>query len=104
MTFFFLKKKTIKCEIFSSLFLFPSLNLYLKVMSAPAQSAVTKGVLRKFIDSPAGPKTIHFWAPAMKWVNNNNNTKNISFVTKTSKKKSVWYLLVLEICNVLPKD
>jgi hypothetical protein len=40
---------------------------YLK-MSATAQSAVTKTVFRKFIDSPAGPKTIHFWAPAMKWV------------------------------------
>lgn len=37
-------------------------------MSATAQSAVTKSVFRKFIDSPAGPKTIHFWAPAMKWV------------------------------------
>ncbi|CAO3652016.1 unnamed protein product [Mucor hiemalis] len=36
-------------------------------MSATAQFAVTKSVFRKFIDSPAGPKTIHFWAPAMKW-------------------------------------
>ncbi|KAG2200359.1 mitochondrial pyruvate carrier [Mucor mucedo] len=36
-------------------------------MSAPVQSAATKTVFRKFLDSPAGPKTIHFWAPAMKW-------------------------------------
>ena len=24
--------------------------------------------LKAFIDSPAGPKTIHFWAPAWKWM------------------------------------
>ncbi|CAO3647564.1 unnamed protein product [Mucor fragilis] len=36
-------------------------------MASAASSAASKGALRKFIDSPAGPKTIHFWAPAMKW-------------------------------------
>ena len=24
-------------------------------------------MVRKIIDHPAGPKTIHFWAPMMKW-------------------------------------
>ncbi|CAO3680933.1 unnamed protein product [Umbelopsis vinacea] len=33
-------------------------------MAAPA---ATQNALQKFINSPAGPKTIHFWAPAMKW-------------------------------------
>ncbi|KAJ2961775.1 hypothetical protein NQZ79_g3059 [Umbelopsis isabellina] len=33
-------------------------------MAAPA---ATQSALQKFINSPAGPKTIHFWAPAMKW-------------------------------------
>jgi long-chain acyl-CoA synthetase len=35
---------------------------------ATASTIATQSVLRKFWDSPAGPKTIHFWAPAMKWV------------------------------------
>ncbi|KAG1499344.1 hypothetical protein G6F46_011475 [Rhizopus delemar] len=34
---------------------------------ATASTIATQSVLRKFWDSPAGPKTIHFWAPAMKW-------------------------------------
>lgn len=38
-------------------------------MSSAATSAVQKSAFRKFWDAPAGPKTIHFWAPAMKWVN-----------------------------------
>lgn len=45
-------------------------------MSASVQSAATKTVFRKFIDSPAGPKTIHFWAPAMKWVKISNLVKD----------------------------
>ncbi|KAG1470070.1 hypothetical protein G6F56_002894 [Rhizopus delemar] len=36
-------------------------------MAAQTSSVATQSVLRRFIDSPAGPKTIHFWAPAMKW-------------------------------------
>ena len=36
--------------------------------TSAASSAVQKGAFRRFMDSPAGPKTIHFWAPAMKWV------------------------------------
>ena len=31
------------------------------------QSVRRSGGLQAFIDSPAGPKTIHFWAPAWKW-------------------------------------
>jgi len=31
------------------------------------QSVRRSGGLQTFIDSPAGPKTIHFWAPAWKW-------------------------------------
>ncbi|KAI8886993.1 UPF0041-domain-containing protein [Backusella circina FSU 941] len=34
---------------------------------ASTSSVVTKSAFRRFLDSPAGPKTIHFWAPAMKW-------------------------------------
>jgi long-chain acyl-CoA synthetase len=37
-------------------------------MAASTSSVATQSVLRRFWDSPAGPKTIHFWAPAMKWV------------------------------------
>lgn len=44
------------------------LYYFLLKMSSAATSAVQKGAFRKFLDSPAGPKTIHFWAPAMKWV------------------------------------
>lgn len=29
--------------------------------------------LRTFMDHPAGPKTVFFWAPAMKWVSIVNN-------------------------------
>ncbi|KAG0760232.1 hypothetical protein G6F22_019173 [Rhizopus arrhizus] len=36
-------------------------------MAASTSSVATQSVLRRFWDSPAGPKTIHFWAPAMKW-------------------------------------
>ncbi|KAI8997737.1 mitochondrial pyruvate carrier [Pilobolus umbonatus] len=36
-------------------------------MTSTVSSAATKSVFRRFVDSPAGPKTIHFWAPAMKW-------------------------------------
>jgi hypothetical protein len=32
-------------------------------------SVATQSLLSRFINSPAGPKTIHFWAPTMKWVN-----------------------------------
>ncbi|KAI8138026.1 mitochondrial pyruvate carrier [Fennellomyces sp. T-0311] len=32
-----------------------------------ATSAASQSAIQKFINSPAGPKTIHFWAPAMKW-------------------------------------
>ncbi|KAG2224034.1 hypothetical protein INT45_009620 [Circinella minor] len=32
-----------------------------------ATSAASQSALQRFINSPAGPKTIHFWAPAMKW-------------------------------------
>ena len=31
-------------------------------MSSKSQSAINK-----LINSPAGPKTVHFWAPVMKW-------------------------------------
>ncbi|KAI8967738.1 mitochondrial pyruvate carrier [Mycotypha africana] len=36
-------------------------------MASTATSVASKSAFRKFLDSPAGPKTIHFWAPAMKW-------------------------------------
>ncbi|KAF6000559.1 hypothetical protein CCYA_CCYA19G4669 [Cyanidiococcus yangmingshanensis] len=32
-----------------------------------AVAAASTSRLRQFINSPAGPKTIFFWAPAMKW-------------------------------------
>ncbi|KAI8065253.1 mitochondrial pyruvate carrier [Gongronella butleri] len=32
-----------------------------------AAATASQSALQKFINSPAGPKTIHFWAPAMKW-------------------------------------
>ncbi|RUS22564.1 hypothetical protein BC937DRAFT_88440 [Endogone sp. FLAS-F59071] len=33
-----------------------------------ATAAVSQNVFQRFLNSPAGPKTIHFWAPASKWV------------------------------------
>ncbi|KAL1916505.1 uncharacterized protein VTP21DRAFT_5696 [Calcarisporiella thermophila] len=30
-------------------------------------SAASQSAFQKFLNHPAGPKTIHFWAPAMKW-------------------------------------
>ncbi|GAA5982068.1 hypothetical protein JCM5350_000634 [Sporobolomyces pararoseus] len=35
-------------------------------MAAPAASASTSK-LQQFINSPAGPKTVFFWAPMFKW-------------------------------------
>ncbi|ORY98454.1 mitochondrial pyruvate carrier [Syncephalastrum racemosum] len=32
-----------------------------------ATTAASQSAIQRFINSPAGPKTIHFWAPAMKW-------------------------------------
>ncbi|KAJ3158647.1 Mitochondrial pyruvate carrier 2 [Geranomyces michiganensis] len=32
-----------------------------------AAAAQTGTAFQKFLNHPAGPKTIHFWAPAMKW-------------------------------------
>ncbi|KAL0080175.1 mitochondrial pyruvate carrier [Phycomyces blakesleeanus] len=32
-----------------------------------ASSAVAQTAMQRFINSPAGPKTIHFWAPLAKW-------------------------------------
>ena len=31
-------------------------------------AAASQSTFQKFLNSPAGPKTIHFWAPAMIWV------------------------------------
>lgn len=75
-------------------------------MSATAQSAVTKSVFRKFIDSPAGPKTIHFWAPAMKWVRALLSLFRVYFRNELTHFFVVrlWLLLELEICNVLLKN
>lgn len=37
-------------------------------MSRPATQTVSLGVrLKKFIDSPTGPKTTHFWGPVANW-------------------------------------
>jgi hypothetical protein len=33
-----------------------------------AAATASQSAMQRFINSPAGPKTIHFWAPAMKWV------------------------------------
>ncbi|CAO3649219.1 unnamed protein product [Mucor fragilis] len=30
-------------------------------------SVATQSLFSRFMNSPAGPKTIHFWAPTMKW-------------------------------------
>ncbi|KAJ8660239.1 hypothetical protein O0I10_004099 [Lichtheimia ornata] len=30
-------------------------------------AVASQSAFQKFLNSPAGPKTIHFWAPAMKW-------------------------------------
>ncbi|CDS03793.1 hypothetical protein LRAMOSA06748 [Lichtheimia ramosa] len=30
-------------------------------------AVASQSAFSKFLNSPAGPKTIHFWAPAMKW-------------------------------------
>ncbi|KAF9978905.1 Mitochondrial pyruvate carrier 2 [Actinomortierella ambigua] len=32
-----------------------------------AANAVAQSSFQKFLNHPAGPKTIHFWAPAAKW-------------------------------------
>lgn len=34
---------------------------------APAAEAATKSWMAQFWSSPVGPKTVHFWAPVMKW-------------------------------------
>ncbi|KAI8890121.1 UPF0041-domain-containing protein [Backusella circina FSU 941] len=34
---------------------------------ASTSGVVAQSAFQKFLNSPAGPKTIHFWAPAMKW-------------------------------------
>lgn len=33
-----------------------------------ATTVATQSLFTKFLNSPAGPKTIHFWAPMFKWV------------------------------------
>ncbi|CAO3608843.1 unnamed protein product [Mucor hiemalis] len=30
-------------------------------------SVATQSLFNRFLNSPAGPKTIHFWAPTFKW-------------------------------------
>ncbi|KAI9018515.1 mitochondrial pyruvate carrier [Phycomyces nitens] len=35
--------------------------------ASSASSAVAQTAIQRFINSPAGPKTIHFWAPLTKW-------------------------------------
>ncbi|CAI2162372.1 12242_t:CDS:2 [Funneliformis geosporum] len=32
-----------------------------------AANAVVSSKFQRFINHPAGPKTVHFWAPVMKW-------------------------------------
>ncbi|RIA94713.1 hypothetical protein C1645_759415 [Glomus cerebriforme] len=32
-----------------------------------AANAVVSSKFQKFMNHPAGPKTVHFWAPVMKW-------------------------------------
>ncbi|KAI8969985.1 UPF0041-domain-containing protein [Mycotypha africana] len=37
-------------------------------MSITAAAVTTSpSIFTRFLNSPAGPKTIHFWAPTMKW-------------------------------------
>ncbi|KAF9159396.1 Mitochondrial pyruvate carrier 2 [Actinomortierella ambigua] len=36
-------------------------------MSSSATNAIAQSGFQKFLNHPAGPKTIHFWAPAAKW-------------------------------------
>ncbi|KAJ3319374.1 hypothetical protein HDU76_000576 [Blyttiomyces sp. JEL0837] len=35
--------------------------------TTPATNAVAQSAFQKFLNHPAGPKTIFFWAPAAKW-------------------------------------
>ncbi|TPX30330.1 hypothetical protein SmJEL517_g06084 [Synchytrium microbalum] len=32
-----------------------------------AAAQASQSMFQKFLNHPAGPKTVHFWAPAMKW-------------------------------------
>lgn len=53
----------------SSFFLYLFLLLLRSLCFPFAMTAVaSQSAFQKFLNSPAGPKTIHFWAPAMKWV------------------------------------
>ncbi|CAD6907500.1 unnamed protein product [Tilletia controversa] len=36
-------------------------------MSSAATSAATRSSFKAFMDHPAGPRTVFFWAPVMKW-------------------------------------
>lgn len=79
-------------------------------MASAASSAASKGALRKFIDSPAGPKTIHFWAPAMKWVSGQQvpyvgmSRAYYCLLDANMRDPRPWLLLVLETCSALPKS
>ncbi|OCK84756.1 UPF0041-domain-containing protein [Lepidopterella palustris CBS 459.81] len=35
--------------------------------AAPNEAQATQSGFAKFYNSPVGPKTVHFWAPIMKW-------------------------------------
>lgn len=66
------------------------------------------GAMKKIIkwDHPAGPKTIHFWAPFMKWVSDFKFLKNEKY-TKFALIMTIlraWYLLVQPIWQDLLKN
>ncbi len=59
--------------------------------------------LKRFLDHPAGPKTIHFWAPAMKWglviaglADINRPPEKIS-VSQTLGKLSLRFFVLLQV-------
>jgi hypothetical protein len=65
------------------------------------------GAFKRFVNHPAGPRTIFFWAPAMKWslviaglgdmqrpVENLSFTQNVALAGNTIIKFSYWSYLV----------
>ena len=47
---------------------FFAFSLYFVTSYQAMSSIATQSLFTRFLNSPAGPKTIHFWAPTFKWV------------------------------------
>jgi mitochondrial pyruvate carrier 1 len=65
--------------------------------AAPASGAQTQGVLMRFINSPTGPKTSHFWGPVTNWGISLAALKDMSKPTEQISERMTAALMIYSV-------